>query len=877
MLNSLGRGTPLRPPPQRLQGRITPAKLAGLSVVLRLPILRVETLLQRCPLAVRQMEPAHWAGRLQQLCAALGIRPGQALFLVTKQPAYYLLTPLPDIAAKLPELGAALGVPPGAVLRVALAAPSLLRRSAPALRRRVKTYCSMLRCSPLDVLHVMARGPEYLSDTPSSVRQRMLALGLVRPDIVSMSARVMNSKVNGLMSILNKRKRLVVTMVVGTPALLRCDLDRARSVFRGLQAMLSKREGFVFAMLCHAPHLLLMPLRSMQQRCTALRRCLGGSGEWQQQFAQLKPPLVARLLLNQRGSLSAMMFLLESGRAGGAGLERLLDPGPKGGAARALGKSWPGFVSWMDGRRERLGVRMQQRRQALMAAAAAAAATTLGAAGVAELQRVVEERGLGVLQPAPQHLTLFPRQELRLQHPDGQQQPHPHPQPGTQQSQQSQQPQQPQQSQQQPQQQAQQVQVPQQSQQRPQQHQPQHQLLLHPLRPHPRVLPVAEGPRNQKRMQQAGVPDDASSSAGTPSSSAGPSSSSAGASSSSAGPSRSSAGPSCSSAVPEQSVAQLSAALPAGAHRSQQPGASTSGRRASWLQLEALYRPAQQPQQQQRQWQQRQQQRQHNRQQQLLRRQRQHDRRQQLRRRQQQQQQEAPSGVSLPGPGVLAGGGAVEPQRQASSSNLPLELPIPARPLSHRAAASELQLGSRVGQADAGPAAAGGFSGGSLHDAGPSSQAYPLWLHLEPSANGSKPGASGSNGADQHVNGGGGGGNGGSAGSSHAGLGKGEGEHARLRGGAEAHAGASAGGPARRLGLLGSSGKGREEQDSNSVVIVGGRSVGGSIRSSAGLGRGAQQRRRDEEVQGKRPGQRQGQSMGQEHEREPVVGVASPR
>ncbi|GLI58617.1 hypothetical protein VaNZ11_000352 [Volvox africanus] len=369
--------------PDLYSGRITPLKLARLSEVLRLPVMRVETILQRSPAAVRHMEPEHVAHRLKELCLALYILPKQAAFMVSKQPAYMLLTPLSEIHAKIQQLSNTLGVPPTAVLRTALTVPSILRRSTAFTERRVKAYSTLLRCTPLDVLHIMARGPEYLSDTPSSVRQRMTALGYVlrrpqctivamlqaRPDLAFMSGKVMNTKVNGLMCIMDKQKHHVVTLAVKLPALLRCNLDNVRHAFGGLQELLQKREGFVYAMICHAPRLLLLTPRSLHQRCAALQRCLATSPEWREQFTQLRPPGVAQLVLNRRGSLSAMMYLTQRRRAGTAHLAQLLSSSPDGGLVKVLGEGWPDFLEWMDRRRQYITYRMRQHRATMRMAA----------------------------------------------------------------------------------------------------------------------------------------------------------------------------------------------------------------------------------------------------------------------------------------------------------------------------------------------------------------------------------------------------------------------------------------------------------------------------------------------------------------------------
>ncbi|GIL98517.1 hypothetical protein Vretimale_3887 [Volvox reticuliferus] len=355
-------------------GRITPLKLARLSEVLRLPVMRVETILQRSPAAVHHMEPEHVAHRLKELCLALYILPKQAAFMVSKQPAYMLLTPLSEIRAKIQQLSDTLGVPAVAVLRTALTVPSILRRSTAFTERRVRAYSTLLRCTPLDVLHIMARGPEYMSDTPSSVRQRMTALGYVlrrpqctiaamlqaRPDLAFMSGKVMNTKVNGLMCIMDKQKHHVVTLVVKLPALLRCNLDSVRHAFGGLQDLLQKREGFVYAMVCHAPSLLLLTPRSLHQRCTALQRCLEASPEWREQFTQLRPPGVAQLVLNRRSSLSVMMYLTQQRRGGTAHLVQLLSSSPDGGPVKVLGEGWPDFLEWMERRRQFITFRMRQ-------------------------------------------------------------------------------------------------------------------------------------------------------------------------------------------------------------------------------------------------------------------------------------------------------------------------------------------------------------------------------------------------------------------------------------------------------------------------------------------------------------------------------------
>ncbi|GLC72089.1 hypothetical protein PLESTF_001202700 [Pleodorina starrii] len=370
-----------------MQRWVTPLKLSRLSEVLRMPVTRVETVLQGTPAAVRQMEPEQVAQRLLELSSGLGVLPRQAAFMVAKQPTYMLLTPLPEMRAKIAELSATLGVPQGAVLRAAVTIPSILARSTAFIDHRVRAYSALLRCSPLDVLHVMARGPEYLSDTPSSVRQRMTALGYVlrrprctiaamlqaRPDLVFMSRKVMNTKVNGMMCILNKQKHHVVTLVVKLPSLLRCNLDAVRHAFGGLQALLQKREGFVYAMVCHAPSLLLLTPRGLHQRCTALRRCLSASPEWCEEFAQLRPPGVAQLVLNRRGSLSVMMYLTQRRRAGAARLAQLLALGPDGGPAVALAEAWPDFQEWMERRRQYVALRTQQGRAAMLGAAVCAA------------------------------------------------------------------------------------------------------------------------------------------------------------------------------------------------------------------------------------------------------------------------------------------------------------------------------------------------------------------------------------------------------------------------------------------------------------------------------------------------------------------------
>ncbi|KAG2498996.1 hypothetical protein HYH03_003182 [Edaphochlamys debaryana] len=396
-------------------GRVTPTKLSALSTVLRLPVTRVETLLQSSPPAVRQLSPEDVAARLSDLSATLGISPKQAAFMVSKQPACLLLTPLDRLSTKVDELASALGVPRGAVIRAALTIPSILARTTEAVVSRVKAYGTLLRCGPVDVLHVMARGPEYLTDTPSSVKARMVALGCVlrrprctiaamlqaRPDLVFMAPRVMNTKVNGIMCILNKEKRHVVTLVVRHPALLRCDLNNVRAVFEGLQSMLRKKEGFAYAMVCHAPRLLLMTPRGLHQRASALRRCLAASPEWAEEFAQLRPPHVAQLLLNRQGSLSSMMYLSERRRAGRVSLARLLEEEQ----AAALGEAWPDFLTWMERRQRVMEQRAQQRQAAEARSSALAAGLSPAAAAAAATAAVVGSSvwaGRQGLHPHPQ-------------------------------------------------------------------------------------------------------------------------------------------------------------------------------------------------------------------------------------------------------------------------------------------------------------------------------------------------------------------------------------------------------------------------------------------------------------------------------------------
>ncbi len=379
-----------------------------------MPITRVETILRASPPAVQQMEPEQVVQRLRELCSEFGLRPRQVVFMFAHQPGCMLLTPIPQLKEKLREVAAALQVPEGAVLRAALTIPSILCRSTDTVKRRVVAYAQLLKCSPLDVLHIMARGPEYLTDTPSSVRARMTALGCVigrprctiaamlqaRPDLVCMSAKVMNTKVNGLMSILDKHKRHVVTLIVKCPELLRCDLNRTRAVFQGLQAALLKREGFVYAMTCHAPQLLLLSPRVMHQRCIALRRCLAASEGWQQQFAQLRPPSVARLLLNRRQSLSAMVFLAERRQAGAVQLESLTAMEARRGSELTVGMQPEAlreeFAAWMEARRRQAVARLQQRRAAAMAAGAAGVGAAAAAARLREQQRQGGAVGAGL-------------------------------------------------------------------------------------------------------------------------------------------------------------------------------------------------------------------------------------------------------------------------------------------------------------------------------------------------------------------------------------------------------------------------------------------------------------------------------------------------
>ncbi|GFR43885.1 hypothetical protein Agub_g5014 [Astrephomene gubernaculifera] len=617
-VRQLACGSGLARPPERIvqaagpekphAGRVTPAKLAALSHLLRLPITRVEELLQRSPAAVRQMEPQHVAQRLRGICSALGVTPKQATFMTTKQPAYMLLTPLEAMRAKVLELAAALQVPPAAVHRTALTIPSILHRSTAVVQRRVQAYSVLLRCTPLDVLHIMARGPEYLSDTPSSVRQRMTALGFVlqrprctiaamlqaRPDLVSMSGKVMNTKVKGLMCIMNKEKRHVVTLVVKTPALLRCNLDAARAVFEGLQGMLRKREGFVYAMVCHAPHLLLLPPPGLHQRCSALRRCLAASPVWCEQFQQLRPPGVAQLLLNRRSSLSALVFLTQRQRAGSVALEKLLAAGGSGkpgagqdGLAAALGPAWPEFQVWLERRRRYLAMRLQERHAARWGLPGGVVPGPGGQQPVPHMGMLpVPPPPPGALGPAqqPQYLRQPPQQLLQQQQQQLWQQQHP---------------------QQGPQYQHPQYQHPQY--QHPQYQHPQLTSSL-PIQagascgpsgglgglssiPHASLCPQARHPTgadgSSARVMQgaeealergSGQPDGAE----TCNNRSDNSTSTASSSSSSS----SNREPNCGSG---ESSGQ-DAGVRAGVNREQQLGASTSGRQQSWLQIQAEYR-----------------------------------------------------------------------------------------------------------------------------------------------------------------------------------------------------------------------------------------------------------------------------------------------
>jgi hypothetical protein len=381
-------------------GRVNPEKVAAIAAVMRCPAARAGAWLRRCPAEVQLLHPQAVASRLRDLCDLLGLRPRRAALMVAKQPAFYLLTSLADVEMRATQLAALLEVERAAVVRAAASVPSLLARDPAVIQRRVVAYSQLLQCRAVDVLHVMARGPEYLTDTPSSVSARMTALGAVlrrprctiaamlqaRPDLASLSAKVMNTKVNGLMSILGKEKRHVVTLVVKRPDLLRCDLDRSRAVFAGLQQLLHKREGFAYAMVCHAPQLLLLTLRSVHQRCAALRRCLAASADWQAQFAQLRPPHVAQLLLNRQGSLSVLMYLAD--RHGGRGpvlAELLACTGQQAGATAVLGSSAQDFHAWAQRRRRaQLQLLHQLRQRQRAGALAASAAVSAGRAGPAQ-------------------------------------------------------------------------------------------------------------------------------------------------------------------------------------------------------------------------------------------------------------------------------------------------------------------------------------------------------------------------------------------------------------------------------------------------------------------------------------------------------------
>lgn len=167
---------------------------------------------------------------VQNLSSELGLSQKEALYMMSKQPSFLMGTPAATLKSRLEELAAAVQLPEAEVLQWAAVQPSVLKRDAAVMQRKVESFAELFGVNNKAMVRMITTAPQYLTDSCSSVETRLEAMRRalrkprnivvrmvqLQPDVVFMSPRIFRNKLR----VRHSQHMLILQLLYGYAGLI---------------------------------------------------------------------------------------------------------------------------------------------------------------------------------------------------------------------------------------------------------------------------------------------------------------------------------------------------------------------------------------------------------------------------------------------------------------------------------------------------------------------------------------------------------------------------------------------------------------------------------------------------------------------------------